>query len=300
MSNPYQRDMSSWHVLEPYARMIPLPGSPDRQMFLYEAGAADAPAVVLIHGLADEADTWRHVLLALAQRYRVVALDLPGFGRSDLPAKGYGIHYLAALVREVMNQLSIPRATLVGSSLGAAIAHMIAVRWTMRVAGLVLVDGGLALEPQKLQLKTLVGMLPFIGENWYNGLRKDPQKTYSTLRPYYADIDRLPEEDRTFLYQRVNERVWNERQRSAYFGILRRLPLFMLRDVRQYTRNLAKLSVDTLVIWGEVDRILAPSNGQALVRAQPSAQLATIPNAGHLPHQEQPAAFLATLEKFGL
>jgi pimeloyl-ACP methyl ester carboxylesterase len=300
MSNRYQRDMAPWSALESNARMIPLPGAPDRKMFLYEAGAADAPAVVLIHGLADEADTWRHVMLLLAERYRVVALDLPGFGRSDLPAKGYGIHYLAALVREVMNQLSIPRATLVGSSLGAIIAHMIAVRWTMRVAGLVLVDGGLALEPQKLQLKTLVGMLPFIGENWYNGLRKDPQKTYATLRPYYADIDRLPEDDRVFLYQRVNERVWNDRQRSAYFGILRRLPLFMLRDVRRYTQKLASLSVDTLVIWGENDRILAPSNGQALLRAQPSAHLSIIPNAGHLPHQEQPAAFLAALEKFGL
>jgi pimeloyl-ACP methyl ester carboxylesterase len=300
MSNPYQRDMAPWAALESYARTIPLPGSPDQNMFLYEAGAMDAPTVVLIHGLADEADTWRHVMLPLAQRYRVVALDLPGFGRSDLPAKGYGIYYLAALVREVMSQLSIPRATLVGSSLGAVIAHMIAVRWTMRVAGLVLVDGGLALEPQKLQLKTLVGMLPFIGEHWYNGLRKDPQKTYATLRPYYADIDHLPEEDRAFLYQRVNERVWNDRQRSAYFGILRRLPLFMLRDVRNYTQKLASLSVDTLVVWGENDRILAPSNGQALVKAQPSAQLTTIPNAGHLPHQEQPAAFLAALEKFGL
>ena len=297
MSEIYRRDMQPWPALAKYSRTIPLPGQTGKQLHIYDAGDKAAPAVMLIHGLADEADSWRHVIQPLAQQYRVIALDLPGFGRSDLPARGYGITYLCEIVREVFNMLAVPRATLIGSSLGAIIAHTVAVRWPVSVAGLVLVDGGLAMEPQKLRLKTLLGLLPLVGERWYNGLRRDADKTYATLRSYYAKLDAMPQADREFLFQRVNERVWNDRQRTAYFGILRNFPLWMLRDSRRYATHLASLTVDTLVIWGEQDRILSLSNAHALIRTQPSASLCTIPNAGHLPHQEQPEAFLAVIKQ---
>mgnify|MGYP001770903147 CR=1 FL=1 len=66
--------------LEPYPREITVDGL---RLHLYAAGRG--PALVLLHGLADEADSWRQVIPVLAQTHRVIAPDLPGFGRSDRP-----------------------------------------------------------------------------------------------------------------------------------------------------------------------------------------------------------------------
>ncbi len=89
----------------------------------YAAGAPAAPALVLIHGLGDEADTWRHILRPLAETHRVIALDLPGFGRSGHPQRAYTLTFFAQTVAQLLRALAVPRATLVGSSLGAAVAQ---------------------------------------------------------------------------------------------------------------------------------------------------------------------------------
>src|SRR5262249_23553637 len=72
------------------------------RLHYYEAGAPDAPPLILIHGLGDEADTWRHVLIPLSQQYRVIALDLPGFGRSARPRRAYTLGFYAQSVASLM------------------------------------------------------------------------------------------------------------------------------------------------------------------------------------------------------
>ncbi|MCS6863432.1 MAG: alpha/beta fold hydrolase, partial [Abditibacteriales bacterium] len=81
----FQRPMEPWPALAPYVRKVQLRSG--LTLFAFEAGAPDAPPLLLIHGLGDEADTWRHVFLPLAERYHVIAPDLPGFGRSDKPRR---------------------------------------------------------------------------------------------------------------------------------------------------------------------------------------------------------------------
>lgn len=86
MSAPNELTMAPAAQLAPYAKTIALPGL-DLNVSYFEAGAQHRRTLILIHGLQDEADTWRHVFEPLAQRYRVIAPDLPGFGRSDKPQK---------------------------------------------------------------------------------------------------------------------------------------------------------------------------------------------------------------------
>ena len=74
-------------ALAAFQRTISLP---DRtEIFLYDS-AGDGPPLILLHGLQDEADTWRHIYGALAAQYRVIAPDLPRCGRSDKRARGFG------------------------------------------------------------------------------------------------------------------------------------------------------------------------------------------------------------------
>jgi pimeloyl-ACP methyl ester carboxylesterase len=287
----FQGPMRAWSGLEAYARTIDLTQS-GLNLYVYDTGESESPAVVLIHGLGDESDSWRHVVEPLSARYRVVAADLPGFGRSDKPRRAYTVPFLRNTMLALMDALSIPSATLIGNSLGAMIAQSIALEHRERVRGLVLIGGTLLAGTQPLNLPMMLFLLPGLGEWLYTRLRKDPQAAFETLRGYYANLDELPEADRDFMFQRVNERVWSDGQRRAYFSVLRHTATWVPRQQRGLDEKLARLAMPTLVVRGEHDHLMPVANAQALVDVQPSARLVTIPGAGHLPQQERPQALL--------
>lgn len=291
----FQQPMQPWPALAPYGRTVRLRGG-GLQIFLYEAGADEQPALLLIHGLGDEADTWRHVIAPLAERYHVLAPDLPGFGRSEKPNRAFTLAFLRDALIDLWETLGLSDVALMGSSLGGALAQSVALERPDRVTRLILIGGSFTARSQQLNPTILQMALPFLGERLYNSFRRDPQAAYDSLRPYYADLDSMPKADRSFLYQRVNERVWSDGQRRAYLSILRHLVWsFPLRQ-RAVEAQLARLSVPTLAVWGEHDHINSIESGRALIAIQPTARLVVVPGAGHLAHQEKPMEFLALIE----
>lgn len=283
--------MQAFPGLESFARTIRLPKS-GLPLHLYDAGDKTASPILLIHGLGDEADTWRYVIPPLAATHRVIALDLPGFGRSDKPNVAYTIPFFQDTILELLDTLAIQSATFVGHSLGAVIAQTIALNHPARVNRLVLIGGALVASAQKINLVTLLFLIPGLGEWLYNRLRNNPQAAYHTLAPYYHRIDDLPEADRTFLFQRVNERVWSDGQRRAFLSTLRNLVRWIPGQQKDLPARLVNLSVPTLAIWGEDDHINDVENGKMLAKLQPTARLVIVPNAGHNVHQENPSAVL--------
>lgn len=291
---PLQKPMRPWPALEPFTRSIYLPQS-ELTLHIFEVGARGTPAILLIHGLGDEADTWRHLIPPLSARYRVIAPDLPGFGRSQQTDRPYTMPFLQDVMLELMDKLAIQRAVLVGHSLGAVLAHAIARSNPKQVDRLVLIGGSLVVRSQKLDLATMLFLIPGLGEWQYNRLRKDPQAAYDSLEPYYGRLDDLTEVDRAFLFQRVNERVWSDGQRRAFLSAFRNLARWLPRQQRNLPSDLATLDVPTSAVWGELDRINPVENGHALVEVQPTARLVVVPGAGHNVHQEHPAAILRAL-----
>jgi len=300
--NAYQGPMQPFPGLERYARTAQVQG---RTLFYYDAGDPSAPAMLLVHGLADEADTWRHLIGPLAESSRVLAPDLPGFGRSEEPGAGFGIAPAAATMLALLDVLGIARATWVGHSLGAGICHWVGLQQPQRVERLALLSGSLLRSApeakrkglrrsQKVDPTLLAFLVPGLGEWLYTRLRRDPDAAYRTLAPYYVNLDGLPAADREFLYQRVNERVWSDRQRRAFFATLRGMARGSGAGPDLASR-LATLAVPTVAVWGEQDRINPLENGRALVEMQPTARLVTVPNAGHDVQQEQPEAVLAAI-----
>ena len=193
----YREPMRCWPAMAPFAKDITLNQSGLR-LHVYDAGPQDAPAIVLVHGLGDESDSWRHVIEPLAVHQRVIAPDLPGFGRSE-SLQRYAIDDIISILVDLLDKLNISSATLVGSSLGGMLSHAIAIMHPDRVQGLLLLDGHLGVSKQKLDLSTLLFLIPGIGEWRYSHYRKNPQAAYDSLRPFYADLDKLPAEDRDFL-----------------------------------------------------------------------------------------------------
>ncbi|MBL8057058.1 MAG: alpha/beta fold hydrolase [Anaerolineales bacterium] len=286
----FQGPMQPWPALAPFGRTVRLPG--DLNVFVYTAGQPEAPALVLIHGLGDEADTWRHLFQPLAERYYVTALDLPGFGRSDKPRRAYTLPFLRDTVLALLDALGLARAALLGHSLGAVIAQSVALAQPERIPALTLLDGSLTSRAAKLNQGLLLMALPVVGAQIYNGLRRDPRAAYESLRPFYARLDDLPQADREFLFQRVNERVWSDGQRDAFLSILRHLVWTAPREQAKQEARLARLATPTHALWGELDAINSVESGRALTAVQATARLTVLAGLGHAPHQEAPEAVL--------
>ena len=108
-------------ALQPCARGVEVGG---RHLFFYDAGAGERTPLVLVHGLGDEADTWRRVLPALARHRRVLAPDLPGFGRSGGPSRAYTSAFfaraIAGFLAARLNGASVPKAMAAGHTCAAA------------------------------------------------------------------------------------------------------------------------------------------------------------------------------------
>ena len=275
--------MASWPALGPYAKAF---DSKDLgRLFYYDSGSPSEHTVVLIHGLGDEADSWRHLFPLLAKGARVLAFDLPGFGRS-VPARRVSLGYCADAVLGLLKEEGIVHATLVGSSLGAPVAQLAAMHDEERVEALALVDGGipgLAATPGAWRM-----LAPVIGERSYSGLRGKADAAFASLAPYYADIAALSEEDRSFLRVRVVERVDSDGQMRAYFSLLRSLALWAGIYKGLFIKSLAAFRGPVLVAWGEEDCVAPPSAADRLVGIAQRGTKLIIAGAGHLPQQEKP------------
>lgn len=293
--NPYQQPMQPWPALEQDVRTIDLPRS-GLTLHVYDVGAKDAWPMLLIHGLGDEADTWRHLIPPLAAGHRVIAPDLPGFGRSEKPTEACSVPFFQGILLDLLDSLAITRVTLVGHSLGAVIAHSLALNCPERVDRLILIGGSLVVRSQRVDLLTMLFLIPGLGEWLYNRLRKDPEAAYRTLEPYYSHLDRLPAADREFLFRRVNKRVWSDKQRWAFLSAFRNLARWIPGQQRDLPARLAAADVPTLAVWGKADRINTVENGRALVEAWPAARLVVVPAAGHNVHQENPEAVVEAIQ----
>jgi pimeloyl-ACP methyl ester carboxylesterase len=263
-----------------------------------DTGERDKPALVLIHGLQDEADSWQRLLPMLRDRFRIIAPDLPGHGRSDKRARRYTIPFLADAVLQTMTRLGVGQAVLAGNSLGAMIAEYIALTQTPRVSRLVLISGTLAITKQPPSGNS--GLMDRLFADraeraYFARLRADPDAAYDTLRPYYADLDALPEGQRAFLRMRVNERVNDEAQRRAAFSIRSNMAWFFVRNLVTIRRKIAHLKVPTQIIWGADDVVFPTANGPARKALQPNADYVALPDCGHLPQQERPDDVAAVL-----
>jgi len=315
---------SPWPSLEAYAKLFPSKRFPGLFYYDYDlpgTSRSGKPALILIHGLGDEADTWRHIIPILgAAGYRVLAPDLPGFGRSPVP-RYLNLYRHRDAVLELVEAAAgntEQGIVLIGSSMGAAIAEAAVLKNFVRkttapsgfsrhdqkhsnsIKGLVLVDACIPIEAP-VSLRLFLSALPFAGRKWYRSFRNEPKRAWESLFSYYADINSLPEADKEFLRARVMDRVMSPSQERGYFASLRSMIFQNLRS--SYYRRIGAWPGKIALIWGEKDTVMPRSSAESFIklREKNSTELAVIPNAGHLPHQEKPVetaeAILSFLRK---
>lgn len=260
-------------------------------LWVEETGPVAGPAVVLVHGFGGSTWSWRATAPALAAAgFRVVMLDLVGFGLTPRAWRLSTTHEAQAeRVLGVMDALGIDRATLVGHSMGGSVVAWLAARHPSRLDGVVLVDAaaGPAAGGGGSPLGALLELpnIRRIGQLALRLILTDEQLA-AALRSAYADPSRLTTATLAGYTAPLRVADWD-------LGLLA-----VVRDggANALDRPIGEvLRMPTLVVWGREDPWIPLASGEALRAALPAAAWAVIDDAGHLPMEEQPAAFNTVL-----
>jgi pimeloyl-ACP methyl ester carboxylesterase len=297
--------MKPWPSLADKAFSLNL--SPGQTLFYYDTAPPNgdppnsgiAPVLVLIHGLGDEADSWRHLILLLnSAGYRVLALDLPGFGRSVAPGRISLKNHAAAVLRLLEAVKIKPESPvfLVGNSLGAVVAEAAAFKKPGLVKGLILLDGSIPGGPAKIGLLALAKLL--FSRKWYRAYRANPEGAWLSLYTYYADLDSMPGADKDFLRERVIARVNSSSQERAFFATQRSLVWAFGAGFPGYAQKIRLFGGKILLLWGEKDRIMPLSTAEPFKTLRDDIELRIVSGAGHLPQQEKPAETAKFITEF--
>jgi pimeloyl-ACP methyl ester carboxylesterase len=252
---------------------------------LMDTGPRTAPALVLLHGFGSSLDTWEPWAKALSARYRVIRLDLPGFGLTGPdPAGSYSDERTLAVLGALMDQLAVSRATLIGNSLGGRFAWEFAAQHPGRVDKLVLISPDGFASPgfeygKAPEVPLLLELMPWVGPR---------SLIRANLAPAWAHPEALPDA----VLERYRDMLLAPGVRRA---ILDRTRQTVLTDP---SARLRRITAPTLLLWGTHDAMIPVSNAQDYLRLIPHAQLAALPGMGHVPFEESPARALPPLERF--
>ena len=273
--------------------------------FVRAAGAADGPAIVLLHGLPTSSWLWRKCLPALAAArpgWRIVAPDLPGYGRSAARA-GAGPRDLGRWLHALLAALGVGRFALAGHDLGGLVALTDAVARATRadhparlggptLERLILLDTTIYPVP-RLVLGLLPALVPPLAElalRWLGrgGAARDDARraTYvAGLREHLTPGTRLTEAEWAE-YARPYGSIAGWREATRSIRALAPQAPFVLRRLAE----LSRLTVPTRLIWGAGDPFFPLATAERLRRAIPGAEdrVHVITGAGHFPQEDRP------------
>lgn len=249
----------------------------------FERGSG--PALVLLHGMFGDCGDWETVLEPLAETYRVIAPDLPGFGASAKPDVSYDAEFFLDWLDALFESLHVRKAVLVGNSFGGEIAILFALAHPEKVARLILVSsGGLRfytenernLIVEKFSVPNLKALTPaaheFLfqtvfsqkGTAWRRYLEKQNAKL---LRPDFAQYA-------TALHRCMRLAF------SLYFD-----------------QKLTRLRMPVLLIWGDGDVVFPIALAQRALKRIRNGELVLLEGGGHAPQLENPEAFVRAVER---
>lgn len=277
----------------------------DARVHYVQVGPAGAPVmiayqerghgkpVLLIHGFGASAYTWRHVEPALEDRYRVISIDLKGFGRSDKPLdEHYSVFDQAELVSEFIDKLGLKDLTVVGHSLGGGVALVLAIdpdkKRRSRITRMVLMDS--IAYPQNIPIAFDLLTTPVVG-SLGNRLIPSSLKTRAALRLAYHDNSKYTEED----VEAYSAPLRDAGTRHAMEMTARQI---MPENLPEIARKYSTIQVPVLVLWCRHDKVVPLAVGWRLHQELPNSKLKVISECGHLPQEEMPDETVATLKAF--
>lgn len=259
----------------------------------YKTYGQGEPTFILLHGFGASVFSWREVVEPLAQHGTVIAYDRPAFGLTERPLEWegespYGPQAQVDIVLGLMDELGVEKAILVGNSAGGTVSMQVALQHPERVEALILVDaavyaGGGAPSWSRPILKTpqmnhvgplIARQLQAQGVEFIKTAWHDPSKITQDIFDGYQKPLQIANWDKA---------LWQLTVASEESGLVERL---------------AEITMPTLVITGDDDRIVPTEQSLRLADELPNAELKVIAQSGHLPHEEKPVEFMQAVTEF--
>lgn len=236
----------------------------------------EGETVVVLQGWGTKLEVYASIAEILKSSYRVVRLDLPGFGESEEPKESLDVEGFVDFFLHFLNQLGITKMSLIGHSYGGRMILRLAARESCPVT----ID--------KIVLIDSAGILP----------KKTPAQLRKIKR--YKRMKKIAEWKivQFFFSQMVED--WKSRQGSAdYRAATPRMRECLVKAVNEdLTELLPRIRQETLLIWGDRDTATPISDGKLMEERMPNAGLVTFAGAGHYSFLEQPGLFQRVLCSF--
>ena len=275
--------IDQWTSLHAPGKFVELDGL---QTHYIERGSGTP--LILIHGFFFDTHMWSRSIDELARHFKVYAIDLWGFGYSSRAPLEYGFPLFARQLRLFMEELAIPRASLVGQSMGGATIIEFAVSNRSRVDRIILVNASGLPNPMPIMGK--ISNLPGVGEAMY-ALPGNFIRRFTLGNTFIHNTGTLTDEfleNVTRFHQiKGSSEVMLEITRKDFFDKL-----------ESRIAQLGAMDVPTLIIWGKNDKAIPLPIGRKMHKALPGSRLEVIDQAGHCPMIDQPDKFNKLMLEF--
>lgn len=259
-----------------------------------EWGAADAPAIVALHGLRSFAYTWEPVALPLADRFRIIALDQRGRGESDWdPQRRYYAEHYVRDLEALVDHLALGRFILVGHSMGGANAFVYAGAHPERVAALVIEDMGPGASAGGAGAERIRRELLATPTRFADG--DAAIAFWRSQRPNVPDAALAARVQHSMKRaEDGNGVVWRHDAEGIAAARLAATPE-QLVDLWPHVES---LRVPTLLLHGARSDFLTAATARAMVQRNPVIRLVDVPDASHYVHDDNLAGFEAALHAY--
>jgi pimeloyl-ACP methyl ester carboxylesterase len=244
--------------------------------------------LILLHGFTSSTYSWKDVFEPLAKNYRVIAVDLKGFGFSGKPDGDYSRRAQAIMVAHLLDYLKIEKAWLAGNSMGGEVALNVALLNPQKVAGLILIDSAGVAVPGSGSLAPRYLLMPVVGRLLTAlALTSDKLVREGLLKSYYDDA-RVTNDRVAYYYRPLKTRggqlaALRGRAQAAEFPV---------------EQDLGKITVPTLILWGAADELIPLAAGHKINSLIRGSRLVVIEKCGHVPQEEMPERVVSEITSF--
>lgn len=239
---------------------------------IYYQEAGSGRNLIMLHGWGQDVSTFWGLIPLLKNNFKIYLIDLPGFGRSDLPQKAFTTSDYAQIVKEFIEEKNIKEPILLGHSLGGRVAIKLAAKYPKLIDKLILEDAA-GIKPKRDLFKTFIYPLAkifhYFMPNFFNIKNKLRYSFYKTLESDYLNVGKLK-------------------------GTLRNI---LSEDL---ISDISSIRNESLLIWGENDQTKEASlrNGKKIYRMIENSRIEVFDGVGHSPHLEKPNLFSYYVKDF--
>lgn len=239
----------------------------------YEGGPADGETLLMLHGFGGNRDTWLRFSRPLTERYRVIALDLPGFGESSKPDVSYDVDSQVERLHALVQALGLRKLHLIGNSMGGHIAALYSARHGDDVLSLALLNNAGVTTPIKSEMiqrvqrgepNPLVVRKPEDFDVLMHFVFVTPPEMPGPLKKHFAEQSMASRDHLDRIFAQLRERY---------------VPL---------EPELPNIQVPTLLLWGDQDRVLDVSSIEVMKPLLKKPSVVIMQQCGHVPMLERP------------